>query len=201
MSRLKVTYQRETDHLINLIINPKYHKDSADPKTLLQSLHKGFLLQENTCALLWSAHSTPPTSVYQKNIHKRKPTICKAEIWNPSLMMAFIIFPASPEEIHKRRYSILKNRIYNWKVFMPIYYLFSNQKKQCLHNAVRGSREQSWVHILYAFSKVTCWQFQTTKFHAAVEKNLYEKKVISEALLFSDQPQHTQLLQDQDLYF
>lgn len=68
----------------------------------------------------------------QKNTHRRKPTICNAEIRNPSLMMAFIIFPASPEETHKRQYSILKSRIYNWKVFMPIYHLFSSQKSVCV---------------------------------------------------------------------
>lgn len=109
MSWLKVNQQGETGQLINQTIKYKYHKDSADPKTVLHSLHKGFVLQADTCALLWSVHSTSPVSVYQRNIYERKPTICKAEIWNPSSVMAFIIFPASPEEKHKRQHSIKKN--------------------------------------------------------------------------------------------
>lgn len=144
------------------------------------------MLQEDTCALLWSAYSISPTSVYQKNIHKRKPTICKAEIWNPSLMMAFIIFPTKPEETQKRQYSILKAEFTTGRYLCQYATYFQTKKNGVA--LVRQSREQSWVHILYVLSKVTCWWFQTTKFHSDVEKNLYQKKVITEAFAFLKSP-------------
>lgn len=116
--------------------------------------------------------------------HKRKPTICKAEISNPSLRIAFIIFPASPETIWKIQHSILKKSEFTTKRYYANILLILKLKKQCLYNAVRGSRDQSWVHTLYVLYEVMCWWFQITKFHAAVEKHFYSKKVISEAFAF-----------------
>lgn len=149
------------------------------------SLHKGFifLLQEDTRALLRHAYSTTPTSVYHKNTQKETYHL---QSWDLKSFLEDCFYNLS-----SKPWNNMENTAFNFKkseFTTKRYYanilLILKLKKQCLYNAVRGSRDQSWVHTLYVLYEVMCWWFQITKFHAAVEKHFYSKKVISEAFAF-----------------
>jgi len=96
-------------------------------------------------------------------------------------MMAFIIFPASPEETHKRQHSISKSIIYNWKVFTPIYHLFSKEKHHvCVMLWEKAESTAEFTYFMF-YLKWCVDGFKQLNSTQLLKKNIYQKTVISEA--------------------